>query len=496
MVSIGLYKGSPLDAPVSTIAVLIKGKDASPILWIDEKLGGLLRQAIDAGDFKGETGETILFYPTSTRFTRYIVASIGDEGLEGVRQAVASIVNKVKNIAPDIVIHIPHSLGVDLGDAVEQAACIIPMALYEPGGKYKAKTKKKIALKQVLLNPGVEANGLEERVKRGVIIGEAVNYARDIANAPPSIMNPDGIEAEARNLAEKNKLGIKVFREEDLRNLGLNGILAVGSGGGSSPRLIILEYRGRDSGEWDIAVVGKTVTFDAGGLDLKTAQAMADMKFDKSGGAAVLGVMKAVSELKTPVNVLGVLPVVENLPGPKSYKPRDIIKMYNGLTVEVNNTDAEGRIILADALAYIEKNYKPKEIIDLATLTGAIVIALGNHAIGLFSKDDDMAEKLIKTGLYTGEKLWRMPLWKEYYNQLESEVADISNVGGRAGGAITAAAFLSKFVEDTKKWSHLDIAGTAWVQEMGPKKPYYSKGATGIGVRLITYYILIYHCHN
>jgi len=362
--------------------------------------------------------------------------------------------------------------------------------MYNPGWRYKAREKKPPKLEKVLVNIQSSTNNLETRLYRGKIIGEAVNYARDIGNAPSSEMNPEGIEEKARELAREYGLGLRILHLDDLRREGLNGVIAVGSGGGVPPRLVILEYKGREGKEWDLAVVGKTVTFDAGGLDLKPASAMADMKFDKCGGAAALGVIKAVAELKLPVNIVAVLPAVENLPGPKAYKPRDVIKMYNGLTIEIGNTDAEGRIILADTLSYIEKNYKPSRIIDLATLTGAIVVALGNYAIGLFSTSDKLANDLIEIGEYTGERLWRMPLWKEYYEQLESEVADLNNIGGRPAGAITAAAFLSKFIEETKEWVHLDIAGTAWVQEKGPKKPYYPKGATGIGVRLITYYII------
>ncbi|RLG84463.1 MAG: leucyl aminopeptidase [Thermoprotei archaeon] len=488
MYEIKLFKGSPFDAKTETIAVIIKGKDMGKAWWIDEKLGNLFRNAVDYGDFSGNVGETILFYP-SKLFKRYIVSSLGDEGLEGFRISVASVIDKVKNVSRDLVIYIPDDLGISLDDAVEQASLTIMLTLYDPSEKYKFKERKEYKLKRILINPSISKDHYEELIKRGITIGKAVNYARDIGNAPSSEMNPDNIEKEAMKLAREYGLKLRVYRGNELEKLGLNGILSVGKGGGHEPRLIILEYKGRDDDKWDLAIVGKTVTFDAGGLDLKTAQGMQDMKFDKCGGASVLGILKAVSELKLPVNIIGVLPVVENLPGPKAYKPRDIIKMYNGLTVEINSTDAEGRIILADALSFVEKNYNPKEIIDIATLTGAIVVALGNHAIGLFSTDDELANSLIETGDYTGERLWRMPLWKEYYDQLKSDIADLSNIGGRAGGAITAAAFLSKFVNN-KKWAHLDIAGTAWVHEAGPKKPYYPKGATGIGVRLIVYYIL------
>lgn len=484
------YVGEILRSGCDTIIVLTRGKDIGLIKNIDERFGNLFRKVVETGDFKGDVGEAILLYPASNvDMERYVVASIGNEDLEGVRTAVANAILKVKDLSERTLMFIPKDLVPNVADAIEQSVISVELSLYDAGSKYKVKDKKEIKIKEVYYssNDGVDHG---PKIDGGLKIARAVNYARDIANAPPSIMNPEGIEEEARKLAKEYRLNIKVYYYEDLKKLGLNGIIAVGSGGGVKPRLIILEYRGREEDKWDLALIGKTVTFDAGGLDLKRPESMIDMKFDKSGGAAALGIIKGLAELRLPVNVIVALPAVENLPGPKAYKPRDVIQMYNGLTVEIGNTDAEGRIVLADTLSFIEKNYAPKRIIDLATLTGAIVIALGNHAIGLFSNDDEFANELMDIGNFIGERLWRMPLWKEYYEQLKSDVADTNNIGGRPAGAITAAAFLSKFIENTK-WVHLDIAGTAWVQQYGPKKPYYPKGATGIGVRLILYYLLV-----
>ena len=484
------YVGEILRSGCDTIIALTRGKDVELIKNIDERLGNLFKKVVETGDFKGNVGETILLYPVSNvNVKRYVVASIANEDLEGIRIAVANAILKIKDLSEKTLIFIPKDLVLDVADAIEQSVISVELSLYDVGSKFKVKERKEIKIKEVYYtsNDGVNHN---PKIDRGLKIARAVNYARDIANAPPSIMNPEGIEEEARKLAKEYGLNIKVYYYEDLERMGLNGIIAVGSGGGVKPRLIILEYHGRNGNEWDLAIVGKTVTFDAGGLDLKRPESMIDMKFDKSGGAAALGIMKGLAELKLPINVIVALPAVENLPGPKAYKPRDVIRMYNCLTVEIGNTDAEGRIILADTLSFIEKNYAPKRIIDLATLTGAIVTALGNYAIGLFSNDDDFARDLVDIGYFVGEKLWKMPLWKEYYEQLKSDVADTNNVGGRPAGAITAAAFLSKFIESTK-WAHLDIAGTAWVQQYGPKKPYYPKGATGIGVRLILYYLLM-----
>ncbi len=481
------YKGDIFRSGCDTLAVLVKEKKYELIENIDKKFDNIFKHSVEIGDFKGETGEVILFYVNINGIKRYVVASMGDEGLEGLRIAVANIVSKVKDYSERLLIYIP-DIGIDYSYAIEQSVISVEMTLYDPGNRYKAKEKKEVKLKEVYYSV-MDSGDYSKEIEKGIILAEAVNYARDIANAPSSEMDPDRVEEEAKKLAKELGLKIKVLHRKELEKQGLNGIIAVGRGGSSEPRLIILEYKGSNRDSWDIAVIGKTVTFDAGGLDIKTAEGMYNMKFDKSGGAAALGIIRAAAKLKLPVNLVIALPAVENMPGPNSYRPRDVIRMYNGLTVEVGNTDAEGRITLADALAYIEKNYRPKEIIDLATLTGAIVVALGNHAIGLFSNNDELARELTEVGEIVGERLWRMPLWKEYYEQLKSEVADINNVGGRPGGAITAAAFLSKFIENTA-WAHLDIAGTAWVQQHGPKKPYYPKGATGVGVRLITYYIM------
>lgn len=317
-------------------------------------------------------------------------------------------------------------------------------------------------------------------VERAEKIAAAVRIARDIANYPPSSMNPAQLEEEAKKLAEKYGLSLRVLHRDDLESLGMGGILAVGRGSSVEPRLIILEY---SNGGRRVAVAGKAVTFDAGGLDLKSPQAMYDMKFDKSGGAAALAVAAAVASLKLPVSLAVLVPAVENLPSGSSYKPLDVIRMYNGLTVEVGNTDAEGRIILADALAYAVDKYKPDMIVDLATLTGAAVIALGNHAAALMGNNEELLKAVERAAWLAGEPAWRLPMWPIYAKQLESKVADTSNVGGRPAGAITAAKFLEKFVSDTP-WAHLDIAGTAWVQDKGPFKPYYGQGgATGWGVR-------------
>ncbi len=324
-------------------------------------------------------------------------------------------------------------------------------------------------------------HGLEEYVRA---VAEAIYISRDIANAPSNKINPEGFEKEVKKiLSGLEHTSIRVFRQSELEKEGLNGILSVGKGG-SEPRLILIEYHGdKSSNEW-YGIVGKAVTFDAGGLDLKSRESMLDMKYDKSGGAVVVGVLYAIAKRKMRINIVAAIPVVENIPSKTSYKPRDVIRMYDGTLVEVIDTDAEGRLILADSIAYLVKNHKPRLIIDIATLTGSIVVALGNYAAGVFSNTEFYKNILLEASQETGERVWEMPLYPEYRDQLKSDIADLTNVGGRAGGACVAASFLKHFAKDTP-WIHLDIAGVAWVQEHGPKAPYYPKGATGYGVRLL-----------
>ncbi len=323
---------------------------------------------------------------------------------------------------------------------------------------------------------------LEEIVKKTLIIAKSVFYARDLANSPPNHLNPAQLAASAISLEETNKVKVKVLDKYQMENLGLNGIVSVGKGSENPPKLIVLEYNQGISGEKPVLLVGKAVTFDTGGISIKPSDKMDEMKFDKSGGCTVLGIIKALSMLHLPINVVGIVPSVENMPSSSSYRPGDILKMYNGKTVEVLNTDAEGRLILADALSYGVEHYSPKCIIDFATLTGACIIALGTNVAGIVGNNDDLIQKIVRSSMASGEKIWQLPLFDEYLELIKSNVANIKNIGGRTGGAITAAAFLSHFVNELP-WAHIDIAGTAWTQDGTIEKSYNPKGATGFGIR-------------
>jgi len=299
---------------------------------------------------------------------------------------------------------------------------------------------------------------------------------------PSSDATPTQIAEKAEKIANKSGLNFRVLDKKDMEKFSMGGIINVARGSSQPPKIVILEHNGGGDTR-PIVLIGKGITFDSGGISLKPSEKMEEMKHDKAGAATVIGTMQTVAQLNLPLNIIGITPLTENLPGGSAYKPGDVLKMCNGKTVEVINTDAEGRLILADVLAYASR-YKPQAVIDLATLTGACVIALGSFATGLLSNDDDLKRLIMIGGENTGERVWELPLWDDYKELLKSDIADLKNVGGRPGGVITAASFLSNFVD--YPWAHLDIAGTAWTQNNAGLKPYNPKGATGVGVRLIT----------
>lgn len=309
--------------------------------------------------------------------------------------------------------------------------------------------------------------------------------ARDLVNQPGNIKSPEYMATQAAEMATAAGLKCMVLDRAQLKTEGCGALLAVGQGSVREPRLIVLEYLGGNPGEKPLALVGKAVVFDSGGLSLKPGEKMDEMKSDMAGGAAVLGTMAAAAGLKLPVNLIGIIPAVENLPSGTAYRPGDILTSLSGKTIEVLNTDAEGRLILADALTYAAR-FAPRAVIDLATLTGACIIALGNHTTAVLGTDQALIDRLRQAGEETGERLWQLPLWEEYDEQIKSEVADVKNTGGRPAGTITAAAFLRKFVPEGCPWAHLDIAGPSWEEKGGG---YLPLGATGVGVRLLIRYL-------
>ena len=375
-----------------------------------------------------------------------------------------------------------------IGDVEESLAAIVESAMlatykFVP---FKPVDKDATELKSLTLcvSPHTDLNAAKRIVADAQIVAEATNYAREIGNLPGNVVTPRVLADYARAAAEEHGLTCTVLAKKELAKAGFGGLLAVGGGSINEPHLIVLEYSGATDAA-PIALVGKAITFDSGGISIKPSDKMDEMKFDKCGGVAVLALMTAIAKLKLPLNIIGVISSAENMPSATSYRPGDIVTSYQGtdkrgVTIEVLNTDAEGRIVLGDALAYARQR-GATTIIDFATLTGAIVVALGSFAAGLLGNDDALQEKIRASAERTGDRVWPLPLWQEYKDRIKSDVADIKNTGGRYGGAITAAAFLARYVDDVP-WAHIDIAGTAWTTE---ELPYLTKGATGFGVRLV-----------
>ena len=346
------------------------------------------------------------------------------------------------------------------------------------------------SLKVELIEPDSQKlKQLKKGLATGAIIGGAQSYARTLANRPGNVVYPEKIAAAAKEIARRSKrLSCTVFNKKQLTEKGMGGVLAVGSGSQHEPRFIILKYSPSSKAASKlpvIALVGKAITFDSGGISIKPAANMDEMKLDKTGGISVLGTMKALAELELPVRVYGIIPSAENLPSGSSYRPGDIIDTFSGKTVEVQNTDAEGRMILCDALAYAVRQ-KCDVIIDVATLTGACMVALGKYMAGLMGNDDQLIKQLQKASEESGEKVWPMPSGDEYAEEMKSKIADLKNIGSRWGGACTAAAFLRQFIGDTK-WAHLDIAGVDLIQNASE---FSAVGSSGFGVRLLTTYLI------
>ena len=352
------------------------------------------------------------------------------------------------------------------------------LSLYKFERYRKEKDNKKIDNITILSKT---SKRLRDELKWAMTIISSVYFARDLINTPSNDMTPTHLAKTALSLKNK-KLSVKVLERKDAERLGMNVFLSVTKGSHEPPKFIVLEYKGAKSKP--LVLIGKSITFDSGGISLKPSDGMEKMKYDMAGGAAVLGVLKAASELKLPVNLVGILPATENLPGGSATKPGDIARSISGKTVEIINTDAEGRLILADAIGYA-KRFKPAAIIDIATLTGACSVALGNEAIAMMGNDRNLLDNIKKSAENTYERVWEMPLFDEYKEYLKSDIADIKNTGGKNGSLVTAAYFLYEFAEKTP-WVHLDIAGTAWVEK---DKPYIPKGASAIGVRLIIDYL-------
>jgi leucyl aminopeptidase len=467
-------------------------EDSNKVLGLpkfDIKISSSVNQSLK--DMNGKLGKLVIIpIPGKKQAQRIILAGIGKKGdltKDTIRFVSGKIAQKVKELQlKEFSIITPPTFVCDSISSVSQIIEGSKMSLYK-FEKFKTEKTNKSPDLTIIVS---KSNKISKVIEVAEAVAEGVIFTKNIANLPPNECTPTTLANFAKDISKKNKMKCVIISQPELKKKGFGGITAVGKGSKNEPKLIVMEHSHGPKTQKPIVLVGKAVTFDTGGISLKPGQGMDEMKFDKCGGCTVLGIMKSVSELKLPINVVGIIPSVENMPGGEAYRPGDIIKLYNGKTAEILNTDAEGRIILADALAYGEKQYSPKVIIDFATLTGACIIALGNNVAAIVSNNEQLTKKITNSSKTTTEEIWELPLTQDYMDMIKSDVADIKNVGiGRAAGTITAAAFLKSAIKDTP-WVHFDIAGVAWTQGAATKeKPYNPKGATGFGVRLILDYL-------
>ena len=458
---------------------------------LDKRCKGAIQRAMAASRFKGNKGEILeILAPTGLANSRVVLVGMGDPAklraidLEGLGGALIGHLNRVGETEATILVNAaaPGDSGAAPAERAARYAYGALLASYR-FDRYRTKQPKakKPSLKRlaVMVEDPAAAKRAYAELKK---VAEGVFTTRNLVSEPANIINPKSFVAEAKNL---ETLGVKVkaLGEPQMKKLGMGALLGVAQGSVNEPQLLIMEWRGAaDAKARPLAFVGKGVTFDTGGISIKPAGGMEDMKWDMGGAGVVVGLMQALAGRKAKANVIGICGMVENMPSGTAQRPGDIVTSMSGQTVEVLNTDAEGRLVLADALWYLQETYKPRMIVDLATLTGAIIISLGHEHAGLFSNDDQLSQRLVEAGDAVSEKLWRMPLSDAYDNLIDSDAADMKNIGNRTAGSITAAQFIQRFIKKGTPWAHLDIAGVTWSKKDQPTVP---KGGTGFGVRLL-----------
>ncbi|MDG2334248.1 MAG: leucyl aminopeptidase [Myxococcota bacterium] len=479
------------------------GREAGPrlpqgVAGLDRGLGGVIAQGLASGDFQGRPDQRMLLYPASKTgqksIGRILLLGIGDRNaltLDSVRRFAGAATGEARERKlRRLAILAPRARGL------RAEACAGALAEGAVLGAYRYDRFK--SQSSAARSPGVPTttllfdrseglSDLRKSAKEAVICAESQNIARDLSNAPGNELPPAGLAREARRVARETGLHCRVIRGAELERGKFSALLAVGSGSVNPPQLIVLEHRGARKGSsgGPLCLVGKGITFDSGGISIKPSAGMGDMKHDMSGAAAVVGALRAAAALNLPAHVVGIIAAAENMPSGTAYRPGDVIRSRSGKTIEVTNTDAEGRVVLADALDYAVKQYKPKAMIDLATLTGAAMIAFGPWATGAMGNDDALLEEIRQAGEETSERMCVIPLLPEHLKEMSSPIADLKNSGAREGGVSTAGAFLQEFVGGTP-WAHLDIAGTGWTNR---RTPYHRQGATGVGVRMLVAWV-------
>jgi leucyl aminopeptidase len=451
---------------------------------LPEAISGL----IEAGDWTGAYRKTLILYPRGAVAARRVLlvglGKLASLTTDRLRELAAVAAQQARDTKVDrVALALPSIEGMSALLTAQTIAEGATLGLYrflEYKTGISADDRRELGQIELIASDAVEE--ASQGVALAEALGRGVALARDLANRPGNVVVPATLGEVALDLGSRFGMEVTVFGVEELKAGGFGGILGVGQGSANEPRFIVMEHGAQHKGKGPtVCLVGKGITFDTGGISIKPAESMDLMKMDMGGAAAVLGAMHVVGELAFPLHVVGLVASAENMPSATAYKPGDILKTLSGKTIEVLNTDAEGRIVLADALFYAQR-YEPAAIIDLATLTGAIMVALGPHAIGCVTNNDDLMQRVREAGDATGERAWQLPLWDSYRDMVKADVGDVKNTAGRYGGAITAGAFLENFVGDYP-WVHMDIAGTAWTD--AKPKAYTPKGATGVGVRLL-----------
>ncbi len=473
-VVVGVYAGGDLTASAKAL---------------DKAADGAIAALLTRGELDDKAGATLVLHDLpGVAAPRVLLVSLGkaDEITDkSYRDAVAATAKQLAaSVAADAAFclteaELPHR---DLAWRIAQAAQILEDSTYRCDElKSKRDESKKGVKKIVFVTKAKDTAPLEAALRRGTAIAEGMALAKTLGNLPGNVCTPTYLATTARKLAKDHKIKVEVLEQGDMEKLGMGALLSVARGSHEPPKFIVLNYKGGKAKDKPVVLVGKGITFDTGGISLKPGEGMDEMKYDMCGAASVLGTFKAIAQMELPINVVGLVPTTENMPGGSATKPGDIVTSMSGQTIEVLNTDAEGRLILCDALTYAER-FDPVAVVDVATLTGACIIALGNLTSGLLANDDALAAELMASGQAAGDKAWQLPLWDEYQDMLKSNFADIPNIGSKGAGTITAACFLARFTK-AYKWAHLDIAGTAW-------KSGADKGATGRPVPLLTQFLI------
>lgn len=491
-ISVSRADASGQQTPLLVVPVLDGDAQDAAFQSADGALGGQLSGLVSRGDARGAFGTTALVYPTQGGAERVLLVGVGKGAeltAERLRRAAGTAAKQAgTSRVGSLAFAVPFS-ALAPGEATRAVAEGLVLGAYDfrelKSADPAARPPVALEAATLLVGEGTDEGAAAEGARVGEIIARAENLARDLGNRPGNVATPTYLAETAERIGREHGLKVTVLGPAELEAEGMHALLAVSQGSAQEPRLMVLEHRGGAEGEKPLVLVGKGLTFDAGGISIKPAQGMEDMKFDMCGGAGTLAAMQAIAELHLPVNVIGIVPSSENLLGSKAMKPGDIIRAHGGKTIEIVNTDAEGRLILVDAISYA-KRFEPAAMLDAATLTGACVIALGHAATGVMGNDEALVREVVAAGESTGERCWALPMFDDYREQIKSDYADLKNSGGRPAGTITAGWFLREFVGDWP-WVHLDVAGTAYGDG---KVSYLTKGATGVPTRIFVQWVM------